>query len=185
MQPRFFARPADFRRWLGRNAVTTSELVVGFHKVGSGHPSMSWPESVDEALCFGWIDGVRKRIDDQSYLIRFTPRKAGSIWSAVNVAKAENLIVQGRMQPAGLAAYQRRTEARTRVYAYEQVDEAQLTTEEQRAFRRDKAAWKYFESAPAGYRRTVLHWINAARRPETRVRRLGQLMAACAEGKRL
>ena len=89
MQPRFFARPADFRRWLERNAATTSELVVGFHKVGSGRPSMSWPESVDEALCFGWIDGVRKRIDDQSYLIRFTPRKAGSIWSAVNVAKAE------------------------------------------------------------------------------------------------
>ncbi len=150
MQPRFFARPADFRRWLERNAATTSELVVGFHKVGSGRPSMSWPDSVDEALCFGWIDGVRKRIDDQSYLIRFTPRKADSIWSAVNVAKAERLIAQGRMQPAGLAAYQRRTEARTRIYSYEQADEAQLTDVEQRRFRRDKAAWKYFESAPAG-----------------------------------
>lgn len=185
MQPRFFARPADFRRWLERNAVTTSSLVVGFRKVGSGLPSMNWPDSVDEALCFGWIDGVRKRIDDQSYLIRFTPRKADSIWSAVNVAKAENLIAQGRMQPAGLAAYRCRTEARTRVYAYEQVDEAQLTDAEQRAFRRNLAAWQYFESAPPGYRRTVLHRIIAARRPETRARRLEQLIAACATGRRL
>lgn len=185
MQPRFFARPADFRRWLERNSATTSELVVGFHKVGSGRPSMSWPDSVDEALCFGWIDGVRKRIDDQSYLIRFTPRQASSIWSAVNVAKAEALIARSRMQPAGLAAYQRRKDARTRVYAYEQVAEAQLTDEEQRVFRRDQSAWKYLESAPAGYRRTVLHWIVAARRPETRARRLGQLISACAAGRRL
>ncbi len=185
MQPRFFARPADFRRWLERNAATASELVVGFHKVGSGRPSISWPESVDEALCFGWIDGVRKRIDDQSYLIRFTPRRVDSIWSAVNVAKAESLLTQGRMQPAGLVAYQRRTEARTRVYSYEQVDDVQLTDEELRRFRRDKAAWRYFESAPAGYRRTVLHRITAAKRPETRARRLEQLIAACAGGKRL
>jgi len=185
MQPRFFAMPADFRRWLERNAATTSELVVGFHKVGSGRPSISWPESVDEALCFGWIDGVRKRIDDQSYLIRFTPRRVDSIWSAVNVAKAESLLTQGRMQPAGLVAYQRRTEARTRVYSYEQVDDVQLTDEELRRFRRDKAAWRYFESAPAGYRRTVLHRITAAKRPETRARRLEQLIAACAGGKRL
>ena len=185
MQPRFFARPADFRRWLERNAATASELVVGFHKVGSGRPSISWPESVDEALCFGWIDGVRKRIDDQSYLIRFTPRRVDSIWSAVNVAKAESLLTQGRMQPAGLVAYQRRTEARTRVYSYEQVDDVQLTDEELRRFRRDKAAWRYFESAPAGYRRTVLHRITAAKRPETRARRLKQLIAACAGGKRL
>ena len=185
MQPRFFARSADFRRWLERNAATTSELVVGFRKVGSGRPSMNWPDSVNEALCFGWIDGVRKRIDDQSYLIRFTPRKVDSIWSAVNVAKVEYLIAQGRMQPAGLTAYQRRTEARTRVYAYEQVDEAQLSDEEQRVFRRDKTAWKYFESVPTGYRRTMLYWIIAGRRPETRARRLEQLIAACAAGKRL
>ena len=185
MQPRFFRKSVDFRRWLERNAATTSELVVGFRKVGSGRPSMSWPDSVDEALCFGWIDGVRKRIDDQSYLIRFTPRKTRSIWSAVNVAKVEKLIAQGRMQPAGLAAYQCRTEGRMRVYAYEQVDEAQLTDEEQRLFRRNLAARQYFESAPAGYRRTVLHRIVAARRPETRARRLDQLIAACAAGKRL
>jgi uncharacterized protein YdeI (YjbR/CyaY-like superfamily) len=146
---------------------------------------MSWPDSVDEALCVGWIDGVRKRIDDQSYLIRFTPRQANSIWSAVNVAKAEHLIARGRMQPAGLAAYQRRTEARTRVYSYEQVDEAQLTVDEQRVFRRNKLAWQNFESAPPGYRRTVLHWIVAARRPATRARRLEQLIAGCAAGRRL
>ncbi|MGB7739426.1 MAG: YdeI/OmpD-associated family protein [Steroidobacteraceae bacterium] len=185
MQPTFFATAAAFRLWLERNAATTSELIVGFHKVDSGRPSMSWPDSVDEALCFGWIDGVRKRIDGQSYLIRFTPRKAGSIWSAVNVAKAESLLAQGRMQPAGLAAYQRRTEARTSVYSYEKGDDVQLTEEEQRRFRRDKAAWKYFESAPAGYRRTVLHRITAAKRPETRARRLEQLIAACAGGRRL
>lgn len=185
MVPTFFATAADFRRWLERNAAAASELVVGFHKVGSGRPSMSWPDSVDEALCFGWIDGVRKRIDDQSYLIRFTPRKAGSTWSAVNVAKTETLIAQGRLQPAGLAAFQRRTEARTGIYAYEQVEDAQLTNEEQRRFRRNQAAWKYFAAAPAGYRRTMLHRITAAKRAETRARRLDQLITACAEGKRL
>ncbi len=185
MQPRFFPRSEEFRRWLERNAATNSELVVGFRKVGSGRPSMSWPDSVDEALCFGWIDGVRKRIDDRSYLIRFTPRQANSSWSAVNVAKVEKLIAQGRMQPAGLAAYQCRTEGRTRVYSYEQVDEAQLTDEEQGLFRRNLVAWQYFESAPPGYRRTELHRIVAARRPETRARRLDQLIAACAAGKRL
>jgi uncharacterized protein YdeI (YjbR/CyaY-like superfamily) len=185
MLPRFFAKAADFRRWLERNSATTGELVVGFQKVGSGRASMNWPDSVDQALCFGWIDGVRKRIDDQSYLIRFTPRKAGSIWSAVNVAKAERLIAQGLMQPAGLAAYQRRTAARTSIYSYEQVEEARLTDEEQRRFRRDKTAWSYFQAAPAVYRRTMLHRIAAAKRPETRARRLERLIVACAEGTRL
>lgn len=185
MAPRFFAKATDFRRWLERNSATTNELVVGFHKVGSGRPSMNWPDSVDEALCFGWIDAVRKRIDEQSYLIRFTPRKAGSIWSAVNVAKAERLIAQGRMQAAGLAAYQRRTAARTGVYAYEQAQEAQLADEEQRQFRRDQVAWDFFQAAPAAYRRTLLHWVAAAKRPETRARRLERLIAACAAGTRL
>jgi len=170
---------------LERNSATTGELVVGFHKVGSGRASMNWPDSVDEALCFGWIDGVRKRIDDQSYLIRFTPRKAGSIWSAVNVAKAERLMADGLMQPAGLAAYQRRTAARTSIYSYEQVEESRLTDEEQRRFRRDITASKYFQAAPAAYRRTMLHRIAAAKRPETRARRLERLIEACAEGVRL
>ncbi len=185
MAPRFFANAADFHRWLERNSATTDELVVGFHKVGSGRPSMNWPDSVDAALCFGWIDGVRKRIDEQSYLIRFTPRKAGSIWSAVNVAKAERLIAAGRMQPAGFAAYQRRTAARTSIYSYEQVAEARLTDAEQRQFRSDKAAWSYFQAAPAAYRRTMLHRVAAAKRPATRARRLERLIAACAEGTRL
>ncbi len=185
MPPRFFAKAAHFRLWLERNSTTAGELVVGFHKVGSGRPSMNWPDSVDEALCYGWIDGVRKRIDEQSYLIRFTPRKAGSIWSAVNVAKAEHLIAQGRMQPAGLVAYQRRTAARTSIYSYEQVEEARLTDEEQRRFRRDKVAWNYFQAAPTAYRRTMLHRVAAAKRPETRARRLERLIAACAQGTRL
>lgn len=185
MQPKYFATAGAFREWLAANAATASELVVGFRKVGSGRPSLTWPQSVDEALCCGWIDGVRKRVDDQSYQIRFTPRQTGSVWSAVNVAKAENLIAQGRMQPAGLAAYQRRALARTSVYSYEQVAAAQLTDVELRVFRSDKAAWKYFAGVPPGYRRTVLHWIAAAKRPQTRARRLDQLLAACAAGKRL
>jgi uncharacterized protein YdeI (YjbR/CyaY-like superfamily) len=185
MRPTYFATAADFRRWLERNAASTGELVVGYHKVGSGRPSMNWPDSVDEALCFGWIDGVRKRIDDQSYLIRFTARKPGSIWSAVNVAKAERLIAEARMQPAGLAAYQRRTDARTSIYSYEQATDAQLTDEEQRRFRRDEAAWQYFQSTPAWYRRNMLHRIAAAKRPATRARRLERLIAACAAGTRL
>jgi uncharacterized protein YdeI (YjbR/CyaY-like superfamily) len=185
MPPTFFARATDFRRWLQRNSSTAGELEVGFYKVDSGRPSMNWPDSVDEALCCGWIDGVRKRLDDQSYLIRFTPRKPGSIWSAVNVAKAERLIAAGRMQPVGLAAYQRRTAARTSIYSYEQEAEARLTDAEQRQFRRDKAAWKYFQSAPAGYRRLMLHRVTAAKRPATRARRLEQLIAACAAGTRL
>jgi uncharacterized protein YdeI (YjbR/CyaY-like superfamily) len=181
----FFATAGDFRRWLARNAHRAEELVVGFHKVGSGLPSMTWPESVDEALCFGWIDGVRKRVDGTAYQIRFTPRKPGSTWSAVNIAKAERLIAEGRMQPAGLEAFARRIAEKSRVYSYEQDEAASLTAAETKAFRRDKAAWRYFESAPPGYRRTVLHWIVSARQPATRERRLAKLIAACAAGRRL
>ena len=181
----FFATAAGFRRWLARNAHRAGELVVGFRKVDSGLPSMTWPESVDEALCFGWIDGVRKRVDETAYQIRFTPRQPGSTWSAVNIARAERLIADGRMQPAGLAAFARRLEEKSRVYSYEQDEAASLTAAEARAFRRDKAAWRYFEAAPPGYRKTVLHWIGSARRPATRERRLAKLIAACAAGKRL
>jgi uncharacterized protein YdeI (YjbR/CyaY-like superfamily) len=181
----FFATAADFRRWLARNAHRAGELVVGFRKVDSGLPSMTWPESVDEALCFGWIDGVRKRVDDTAYQIRFTPRRPGSTWSVVNIAKAERLVAEGRMQQAGLAAFARRLAEKSRVYSYEQDEAASLTAAEVRAFRRDKAAWRHFEAAPPGYRKTVLHWIGSARQPATRERRLAQLIAACAAGKRL
>jgi uncharacterized protein YdeI (YjbR/CyaY-like superfamily) len=183
--PVFFEDAAAFGAWLARNAARAGELVVGFRKVGSGMPSLSWPESVDEALCFGWIDGVRKRIDGDSYQIRFTPRREGSIWSAVNIAKAQALIDQGRMRPAGLEAFARRTEPRSRVYSYEQAGEAALGVEEAGDFKRNKAAWRYFESAPPGYRRVMLHWVASAKRPATRARRLSQLIAACAAGTRI
>ena len=183
--PRFFATAAAFRAWLDANAASARELLVGFHKVGSGRESMSWPESVEEALCHGWIDGVRKRIDDDTYSIRFTPRKAGSIWSAVNIAKVEQLRAQGRMTAAGERAFADRRAARSRVYAYEQADTATLAPGELRAFQRRRAAWRYFESAPPGYRKVVLHWITTAKRTETRTARLAQLIEACAAGQRL
>lgn len=183
--PVFFATPEEFRAWLHEHHATARELWVGYYKKGTGRPSMTWPESVDEALCFGWIDGVRKRVDGTAYQIRFTPRQPGSTWSAVNIAKAERLIADGRMRPAGLAAFARRLEEKSRVYSYEQDEAASLTAAEARAFRRDKAAWRYFEAAPPGYRRTVLHWIGSARQPATRERRLAKLIAACAAGKRL
>lgn len=183
--PQYFVDAAAFRAWLQAHAATTTQLLVGFHKVGSGVASMSWPESVDEALCFGWIDGVRRRIDDQRYCIRFTPRRPGSIWSAVNIDKFEALSRQGRMTAAGAEAFARRTAAKSAVYAYEQAATAELTTAELRSFKRRKVAWTFFEATPPGYRKVTLHWVTSARRPETRAARLGQLIQACADGQRL
>jgi uncharacterized protein YdeI (YjbR/CyaY-like superfamily) len=183
--PNFFESAKDFRRWLKGNADTSSELIVGFHKVGSGRPSMTWSESVDEALCFGWIDGVRKRIDDESYLIRFTPRKPTSIWSAINIAKFQRLQAQGQVTPSGVKAYAHRKDEKSAVYAYEQKLTAELSPQDLRTFRREKTAWAYFEDCPPGYRKQLLHWITAAKRPETRASRLVTLIEACAAGKRL
>jgi uncharacterized protein YdeI (YjbR/CyaY-like superfamily) len=183
--PRFFASAADFRAWLEEHSDLASELLVGFWKVDSGRPSMTWPESVDEALCFGWIDAVRKRIDEHAYQIRFTRRKAGSIWSAVNMANVERLRASARMTEAGERAYSFRTEKRSVVYAYEQVAHAELTAEETRKFRKVKAAWSFFAACPPGYRKTLLHWVTSARKPETREQRLDKLVLACSEGRRL
>jgi uncharacterized protein YdeI (YjbR/CyaY-like superfamily) len=183
--PRFFATAAAFRTWLQENAAVASELLVGFHKVGSSQPSMTWPESVDEALCFGWIDGVRKRIDDHSYSIRFTPRKPSSIWSAVNIAKFEQLCAMGRMTPAGERAYAHRKAEKSVVYAYEQQTTRELSASELSEFKAQAAAWRYFETTPPSYRKTVLHWITTAKKPETRAERFARLLAACAAGERL
>jgi uncharacterized protein YdeI (YjbR/CyaY-like superfamily) len=183
--PAFFKNAAEFRRWLTKHAASATELVVGYRTVASGLPSMTWPESVDEALCVGWIDGVRKNVDATSYQIRFTPRKPGSVWSAVNIAKAEKLIAEGRMQPAGLAAFERRLAHKSRVYAYEQPVVAALTAAELKAFQRHPAAWAYFEAAPAGYRKRMLHWVCTAKKAETRGKRFEVLVGACGEGKRL
>ena len=184
-KPTFFATAEAFRAWLETNGHREAELLVGYWKVDSGRPSMTWPESVDEALCFGWIDGVRKRIDDDAYQIRFTPRRPGSIWSAVNIARVEVLTAAGRMQPAGLAAFAARIEHKSAVYAYEQRDHPELTAEETRAFRKQRVAWKYFEACPPSYRKPILYWIVSAKKPETRQRRLAQLIEACQRQTRL
>jgi uncharacterized protein YdeI (YjbR/CyaY-like superfamily) len=182
--PHFFSDAAAFRDWLNEHAATARERVVGFHKVGSGRPCMSWSESVDEALCVGWIDGVRKRIDEQTYQIRFTPRKPGSIWSAINIAKVAALTAQGRMQPAGLAAFALRSDARSVVYSYEQSQATCLNAEEVRRFKRDKAAWTYWMQTPPGYRKQMLHRITSAKKTETRAARLEKLVAHSAQAQR-
>ncbi|MCW5664626.1 MAG: YdeI/OmpD-associated family protein [Piscinibacter sp.] len=183
--PKFFPNPLAFCRWLEANAATAAELLVGYHKVATGKPSMSWSESVDEALCFGWIDGVRKRIDDDSYQIRFTPRRPTSIWSAINIAKFAKLQSEGRMTPAGAAAFENRTEAKSAVYAYEQESPAELSPAELREFKRNKVAWRFFESSPPSHKKAVLHWVCGAKKPETRQRRFGKLLEACATGQPL
>ena len=184
-EPRFFKTPHDFRNWLSANAAKADQLLVGFYKVGSGHPSMTWPESVDEALCVGWIDGVRKRVDDVAYTIRFTPRKTTSIWSAVNINKVKDLQLQGRMTPAGEKAFSFRTEAKSRIYAFEQAEAAELSAEERIAFKHDKAAWAYFEACPPGYKKQMLHRITTVKRAETRAARLAKLVDACKKGERI
>lgn len=181
----FFATGKAFRTWLKKNHATATELLVGYHKMHTGRPSMTWPESVDEALCFGWIDGVRKRIDDDTYQIRFTPRKKTSIWSAVNIAKVEALIREQRMQPAGLAAYSHRRDDRSAVYSFERTSPAAFSAAQLRQFKRNKMAWQYFQATPPGYQRMVTHWVLVAKQEATRERRFAQLVQGCAEGRRL
>ena len=183
MEPTFFATEADFRRWLETNHETAPELLVGFWKKSSGKPSIDWPQARDQALCFGWIDGLRKSLGNDAYTIRFTPRRKGSIWSKVNVERFEALKVAGLMRPAGEAAYER-DKHRSGVYSYEKPL-AELTREEQALFRANKPAWSDWEKRPAGYRKTVLGWITAAKKPETRAKRLNELIGASAEGRRL
>lgn len=183
--PRFFSTAQAFREWLERHAATEAELIVGFHKVATGQSCMTWSESVDEALCFGWIDGVRKRIDDDAYQIRFTPRKPTSIWSAINIAKVQALQTQGRMTPAGERAFALRADHRSAVYSHEQPAVAEWSTAELAAFRARKRAWAYWESTPPGYRKQMQHRVVSAKRVETRAKRLQVLMDACAAGLRL
>jgi uncharacterized protein YdeI (YjbR/CyaY-like superfamily) len=184
MTPAFFETPVAFRRWLAKYHATVDELWVGFYRKASGKPSITWPESVDEALCYGWIDGVRKSIDDESYVIRFTPRRPGSIWSARNVGRIESLIAEGRMAEPGMEAWRRRDEAKTGMYSFER-DNATLEEEHMRAFRRNRKAWKFFQSQPPGYRRLCAWWIISARREETRNRRLAKLIAHSEAGERI
>lgn len=183
--PVFFEDAQAFRAWLAAHAHAERELLVGFHKVGTGKPCMRWSESVDQALCYGWIDGVRKGIDDATYTIRFTPRKPGSIWSAVNIDKVARLRARGLMTAAGEAAFARRLDDRSRVYSHERESPAELDPAALARFQANAAAWTFFEACPPGYRRRMLHVVTSARRPETRAARLGKLIDACAQGRRL
>ena len=183
MKPTFFAAPGELREWLERNHATATELLVGFYKRGSGRPSITWQELVDEELCFGWIDGVRQGIDEVSYSNRITPRKSRSTWSAVNIARAQELIRLGRMHPAGMAAFERRTEQRSAIYSYEQRKSARLDPGAERSFRADKKAWTFFQAQAPGYRRAATWWVISAKREETRKKRLATLIADSALGR--
>ena len=184
MDPTFFATPADFRAWLAAHHATADELWVGFYKKGSGRPSITWPESVDEALCYGWIDGLRRQLDDERYVIRFTPRRAGSIWSEVNRRRAAELIAAGRMQPTGLAAYEARDDDKSRLYSYEARHQP-LDPAYEAEFRTDAAAWAYWEAQPPHYRHGATHWVMSAKREETRRKRLATLIADSAASQRI
>lgn len=184
MKITYFKKPSDWRRWLARHHATETEIWVGFYKKDSGKPSITWPESVDEALCFGWIDGIRKRIDEVSYKIRFTPRRSRSIWSAVNIKRVGELIEQGLMQEAGLSAFAAREEYRSGIYSYEQRS-VDLPAEYGDRLKQNRAAWKFFSDQPASYRKAVTWWILSARKEETRLKRLGELTTHSANGERI
>lgn len=183
-EPAYFARWQDFEAWMEAHHASDSELLVCFHKVDSGTPSMSWPESVDVALCFGWIDGVRKRIDAARYSIRFTPRKSGSIWSAINDRKYAELCAAERVRPAGLAAYAKRQPDRAGVYSYEQRPETLPAPWAAELARHGEAA-AWFAAQPGSYRRAAIWWIVSAKQEATRARRLQQLIAHSQQQRRL
>jgi uncharacterized protein YdeI (YjbR/CyaY-like superfamily) len=171
MAPTFFSNQTEFREWLKTNHAKEIELLVGFYKVGSSKPSMNWPQSVDQAICFGWIDGIRKSIDEESYCIRFTPRKATSIWSDVNIKKVEELTKQGLMQPAGIEAFRNRKEEKSRVYSFES-DTKKLAGSFEKKFKANKVAWSFFTTQAPSYQRAIIHWIMTAKQEETRLSRL-------------
>ena len=183
MKPTFFATAGELREWLERNHATATELLVGFYKRGSGRPSITWQELVDEELCFGWIDGVRQGIDAVRYSNRITPRKPRSTWSAVNIARAQELIRLGLMHPAGLKAFERRTEERSAIYSYEQRKSARLDPGAERSFRANKKAWTFFQAQAPGYRQTATWWVISAKRDDTRKKRLATLIADSQAGR--
>ena len=182
-EPTFFPSESTFRRWLEANHDTAPELLVGFWKKGTGKASIDWPQARDQALCFGWIDGLRKSLGEEAYTIRFTPRRKGSIWSRVNVERFEALKAQGLMTRAGERAYEE-NKHKSGLYAYEN-EQKELSEEEERLFRTNEVAWSDWEKRPAAYRRSALHWITSAKKPETRAKRLGELIGVNAEGRRL
>ena len=180
----YFPTPDDFRKWLAEHAASAEELWVGFYKRASGRPSITWPESVDEALCYGWIDGIRKTLDENRYTIRFTPRRPGSNWSAVNIRRAGELIQAGRMLPAGLEEFEKRKEEEARRYSYERKT-AKLSPEYEKKVKAVPKAWDFWRAQPPWYQRTVSWWVMSAKQEETRLRRLKRLIADSARGRRV
>lgn len=184
MQPKFFTSPEKFREWLEKNHDSATELMIGFHKKASDKKSITYAEALDEALCFGWIDGVRKRLNETSYVQRFTPRKPRSIWSNINVNHVERLKKDGRMHPAGLAAYALRDPKRTGIYSFENRPR-ELDPEYEKTFRQNKAAWKFFQEQPPWYKRLMIFRTMSAKKEETRLRRLQQLIESSEKGVRM
>ena len=176
MTPTFFAKQADFKKWLEKNHKKETELLVGFYKVDSGKPSITWTQSVDEALCFGWIDGVRKSIDKDSYQIRFTRRKSTSIWSAVNIQKIEVLTKQGLMQPAGLLSFQNRKENKSKIYSYEN-EEVKFSSDFEKQFKENKKAREYFQLLAPSYKKPSTNWVMSAKQEATKIKRLAELIS--------
>ncbi len=185
--PKFFAEPSGFRRWLAKNHTKANELYVGFIKRRAGSPCMTWPESVAEALCYGWIDGVRKRLDNDRYMIRFTPRKGDSHWSAVNIRLFGELEAAGRVTEAGREAFSRRSETRSRVYSYEQKSgkPAMLDETSVGEFKKNKGAWEFFAASPPSYQKKAIWWVISSKQDQTRARRLAKLITSSAGKKRL
>ncbi|MDL2144045.1 YdeI/OmpD-associated family protein [Flavobacterium tructae] len=184
MTPTFFSTPEKFRAWLEKHYQKKTELLVGFYKVSTKKPCMTWSESVDQALCFGWIDGVRRAVDEESYTIRFTPRKKSSIWSAINIKKVEELTKAGLMLPEGLKAFELRSEERSKIYSHER--EAYLLDPEfEKQFKANKTAWEYFSDQAPSYKKVMIHWIMSAKQEKTRLSRLEKAIQISAEQKRM
>lgn len=184
MKPRFFKNPADLRKWFDKNHDSAAELLIGFYKKDSGKQSITWPESVDEALCVGWIDGIRRSLDEVSYTIRFTPRRKRSIWSAVNIKRAQELIDQRRMRAPGLKAFAARNENRSGIYAYEQRSST-LPAEYEKILKKNKAAWKFLQDQPPYYRKLVSWYVTSAMKEETRIKRLNAVVEQSAKHQRI
>ncbi|HEX8562225.1 MAG TPA: YdeI/OmpD-associated family protein [Flavobacterium sp.] len=180
----FFDSPADFRKWLEQNHDKESELFVGFYKKGTGKQTMNWSDSVDQALCFGWIDGRMRPIDNEKYCLRFTPRRKGSTWSVVNIKKVEKLLAQGLMHPSGIAKFKERTEAKSGIYAHENKT-TELSEDYRKHFQANKKAWDFFTSQAPSYQRTLIHLVMSAKQEKTRISRLTKLIADSEAGKRL
>jgi uncharacterized protein YdeI (YjbR/CyaY-like superfamily) len=184
MQAKFFAKQEDFRQWLEENHASETELLVGFYKIETKKPSLTWSQSVDQALCFGWIDGVRRSIDSESYSIRFTPRRATSIWSTVNINKVAELTQKGLMREAGFVAFTKRQESKSNIYAYEK-EPAVLDEVFENRFQENKKAWQFFQSQAPSYKKVMIHWVISAKQDATKISRLEKLINASEVEKRV